>query len=562
MNASKRCFGNRLCGSSLARVVLFAVLCPVCLLVCGSRGAHFSQTASSADKGDATATRMLNAIVRDFSDTHPDFEDGISGVVKGLVQSNLAPDNKPVFAGPNGRGAIRSQEGFNQWFNDVPAVNQKITRSLELRETKPGSGIFSFESSAFFPIDNQLLGNQGRTHNYHFTLEVHDTFTFRGGEMLKFKGDDDLWVFIDKRLVVDVGGVHAVASGSVKLDTLGLTVGQSYAFDLFFAERHTSQSNFELQTSIALEANQPPVVSAGPDQTITLPASANLGGSATDDGVPAGGTLTVSWTKVSGPGDVTFANPNQLATTAAFGLAGTHVLRLTANDSLLTSSDDVTITVNSIPGVNQPPVVDPGPDQNITLPDGATLNGKVTDDGLPAGGTLGVSWSKLTGPGTVTFGNANVATTTATFSEAGTYVLRLSGSDTASITSADVTILVRPAGEANQAPTVNTGPDQVVSVSGFGTLNGTVSDDGLPVGGTLTVSWSKVSGPGVVTFVDPNRPVTSVTFCSAGTYVLRLTASDSLLTSTDEVTIEVATTPPVFPLTPGPRVQSAVRGNA
>src|SRR5215471_8688501 len=65
--------------------------------------------------------------------------------------------------------------------------------------------------------------------------------------------------------------------------------------------------------------NQPPSVTAGPDQTITLPASANLSGSAADDGKPnPPGTLTYQWSFVSGPGTVTFGSATSLSTTANF----------------------------------------------------------------------------------------------------------------------------------------------------------------------------------------------------------------------------------------------------
>src|SRR5262249_18521381 len=71
------------------------------------------------------------------------------------------------------------------------------------------------------------------------------------------------------------------------------------------------------------------LVSAGSNQTITLPASAILNG---DDALPPGSTLTTTWSKVSGPGTVTFGSVNAPITTASFSLAGTYVLRLTATD--------------------------------------------------------------------------------------------------------------------------------------------------------------------------------------------------------------------------------------
>lgn len=92
--------------------------------------------------------------------------------------------------------------------------------------------------------------------------------------------------------------------------------------------------------------NQPPVVDAGPDQTVTLPATATLSGTVSDDGLPTPPTLTISWSKVSGPGPMTFGSPNTRVTTASFTVAGTYILRLTASDGALTSSDDVTVTVN------------------------------------------------------------------------------------------------------------------------------------------------------------------------------------------------------------------------
>ena len=106
--------------------------------------------------------------------------------------------------------------------------------------------------------------------------------------------------------------------------------------------------------------NQAPTVNAGPDQTITMPAPASLQGSATDDGLPAN-ILNVSWSKVSGPGNVTFANAAAALTTATFDAAGTYVLRLTASDTDRSASDDVQIIVNPVP-TNHAPSADAGPD--------------------------------------------------------------------------------------------------------------------------------------------------------------------------------------------------------
>ncbi|NQZ59303.1 MAG: LamG domain-containing protein, partial [Lentisphaeraceae bacterium] len=92
--------------------------------------------------------------------------------------------------------------------------------------------------------------------------------------------------------------------------------------------------------------NSAPSVNAGIDQSITLPAQASLKGSVSDDNLPSN-SLSTTWSKVSGPGTVTFANASKLDSTAAFSTAGTYVLRLTATDSALQTSDDISITVLS-----------------------------------------------------------------------------------------------------------------------------------------------------------------------------------------------------------------------
>ena len=96
--------------------------------------------------------------------------------------------------------------------------------------------------------------------------------------------------------------------------------------------------------------NRPPTVDAGPDQTVSMPAaSINLDGTADDDGKPLGSTLTVRWTQTSGPGTVTFGDSRRAATTATFSAEGTYVLRLTADDSVLSASDEATVLVTPAP---------------------------------------------------------------------------------------------------------------------------------------------------------------------------------------------------------------------
>ena len=251
------------------------------------------------------------------------------------------------------------------------------------------------------------------------------------------------------------------------------------------------------QDDVVITVNQPPAVNAGPDQTINFPSSATLNGSASDDGLPnPPGALTYSWSTVSGPGTASFADASAANTTASFSVSGVYTLRLTANDGLASSSDDLVITVNQVPVVNA------GADQTIELPASANLNGSASDDGLPnPPGTLTYNWTTVSGPGTVTFSSPAALSTSASFSTSGTYTLQLAAYDGLATSTSTVTITVYP---VNQAPVVNAGANQTIELPASANLNGSASDDGLPnPPGTLTYNWTTVSGPGTVTFSSP-----------------------------------------------------------
>ena len=193
--------------------------------------------------------------------------------------------------------------------------------------------------------------------------------------------------------------------------------------------------------------NTAPEVEAGPDQTVTLPGAGMLVGSAIDDG-RSGAPVTTLWSQVNGPGVAVFATPASAVTTVDFPALGIYVLRLTADDGELSATDDITIEVTGV--VNTAPVVEAGANQTITLPTNTTaLSGSAIDAELPAG-SLTTAWSKVSGPGTVTFANAAAAATDATFSMQGAYVLRLTASDGMLSGSDTVTVTVN-ADPANKA---------------------------------------------------------------------------------------------------------------
>lgn len=209
----------------------------------------------------SAASVTLSGTVRDFTpgtlmpgSSNPDFESYLGGWQTGMVASTLS-GSAPTPNLPSSQ--ITSAASFAEWFG---AAAPSKAHSITLNETEPGSGIFSYANSSFFPIDGALLGNQGRSHNYHFTYQIAATFGYTpgAGQTFTFTGDDDVWVFFDKKLGIDLGGVHGATSQTVNLDTLfgpGKAAG-NYAFDFFFAERHTTESNLRIETSLALVPTQ------------------------------------------------------------------------------------------------------------------------------------------------------------------------------------------------------------------------------------------------------------------------------------------------------------------
>jgi fibro-slime domain-containing protein len=251
---------------------------------------------NAGQSGTALPPGSLNMVVRDFkfydandAKTNPDFENVPKTDQNGqtcnpqcygpwpdldIVTDTLGSDFKPVYKNTSGNTlTTHGQAAFDQWYNTVDGTN--LMQQIPLALTKNANGTYSYDSQSagpplspnggFFPIDDSgpyktAFGNQGQdgnnvSHNFSFTVEIHTVFTYNGGETFDFRGDDDVFVYIDNKRVINLGGIHGAQAANVNVDTLGLTKGKSYALDFFYAERHVVQSNMLITTTLDLSNN-------------------------------------------------------------------------------------------------------------------------------------------------------------------------------------------------------------------------------------------------------------------------------------------------------------------
>ena len=215
-----------------------------------------SGTDATTDENPIECEPVLDAKIRDFQQAHPDFQAFSADVATpGLVEPMLGPDRKPVFSGlVVNPPQMTTEDNFNQWYNDVEGVNLPFDIELQLVEE---GDILVFDDQTFFPIDGMGWGDEGLTdgmgnpHNFLFTTEINLEFLYEPGQTSTFIGDDDLWMFVDGQLAIDLGGLHPAQSATANMDDFGLSAGQTYTMDIFHAERRSEDSTFRIETSIA-----------------------------------------------------------------------------------------------------------------------------------------------------------------------------------------------------------------------------------------------------------------------------------------------------------------------
>ncbi|WP_290762647.1 fibro-slime domain-containing protein [Fibrobacter sp. UBA4297] len=199
----------------------------------------------------------------------------------GMVEKQLGPNGVPVMA-KNFPGGCKNSTHLNSWFlpevlysDGVNSYTNVTCRDLELTLTddgfwlgqkddeSPERGLFLLDDFRWLdsahtienPHYDSISGGSDAPgyHNYGFAMKIQAEFVYVKGQYFEFNGDDDVWVFINNKLVVDIGGQHRKVKKSVNLDDLGLTPGETYPFHIFYAERKRTQSNFMMRTSIDLK---------------------------------------------------------------------------------------------------------------------------------------------------------------------------------------------------------------------------------------------------------------------------------------------------------------------
>lgn len=328
----------------------------------------------------------------------------------------------------------------------------------------------------------------------------------------------------------------------------GLVNGQSYRFKLVVTDDDdlTGEDTVNVTVDIPVP-NQPPTVSAGSNQTITLPVdSVTLIGSASD---ADGSIVTYSWTKVSGPAGENIMTPILSTTKVKSLVQGDYIFRLTATD------DDGAFTQATVQVVVQPPIIVNLPPVANATPeiiyveqpsDTANLIGNVYDQNV--GGYIQyANWEFVSGPMTPNIFNDILINTTkqarvSNLDSLGQYIFRLdvydnNNSYASAIAIVEVKDTIIPV--VNQAPIITVIKEHTLTYPDvFMYIVSSAADD-RDTSQQLTVRWQKVSGP-AATLSDTVFFNMDVTFTQAGTYTFRVTVTDSEgLSDTEQVTVIV-----------------------
>lgn len=164
-------------------------------------------------------------------------------------------DDTPGTYGALSGGGITDNDTFKQWYTDVLRTN--MSKPVPITLERGSDGIYSYQSDAFYPVDNGMLGNQGSAHNNFFTYAITMKFTYNQctRQFFEFEGNDDAWAFVNGKLALDAGGVGSGHEQRIDFDRLGLVDGQEVELKFFYAHRReTENSRFGIRTNIVLQS--------------------------------------------------------------------------------------------------------------------------------------------------------------------------------------------------------------------------------------------------------------------------------------------------------------------
>lgn len=303
---------------------------------------------------------------------------------------------------------------------------------------------------------------------------------------------------------------------SAATSVTGLIAG-TYQFQLTVTDNSGATASDVVMVTVLAAANQPPVVSAGPDIEFSLPTnSVTLTGESSDTD---GTIISTRWRKLTGPTGPSIQNNTWPVTNVNGFVAGvyTYEFRATDDDNAITR-DTIMITVLA---ANQLPSADAGINQVITLPLNSIL---LTGSGTDADGQIvSYEWTQVSGPSVAGIVDAFNENTAITGLVEGSYVFKLTVTDNRNGTGSDQVVITVNA-EPNQAPVVSAGSNIVISLPVTSTtLEGTASDAD---GEIVALEWNQVSGPSAATIVSSNELQTLIGDLQPGIYEFSLMATD------------------------------------
>ncbi|MEM7384103.1 MAG: metallophosphoesterase [Verrucomicrobiota bacterium] len=460
-----------------------------------------------------------------------------------VLCGHTGPANHRLLRNNNGRPVMEIMRGksdgyfYNIRFDTVGNEVRCAFYSPYEDETESGrDGEFTFDVD----IENRFQLGDRPTTNRAPVVQAGVDLTVTLPESVSLRGsitDDGL-----PGPIIDVNWVPDSGPGEVQLSEMdSVETNATFTEPGLYTIRLTAHdgeltAEDEVQVTVNPPAILPPVVNAGPDQTIPFNQSATLEAEV-NVSVFSTRIITYEWSPVSGPGNVLFSEKIATTTSASFEEPGTYRLRMTVRDGVNQVTDDMTVTV--LPPPNEPPTIHAGSDVALVFPGTVTLEAETTDDDYSPRDSLRLTWRKKEGPGSVEFSASSQATTQATFSQAGVYRLEVSAFD-GEFTVVDEVVVTLT--RVNLSPQIDAGrSQQIADISQAATLAAQIVDDNFP-GADLTVEWTQIEGP-PATIEQPTEALTQVQFTAGGVHRFRLRVSDGEFTLTDEVRLEVNEAP-------------------